>query len=297
VGCPLFVPGMRLSDIEGRPDYLVVGHVTKDLLPGGIAAGGTVTYSALTAQCLGLQAAIVTACAPEDDYLLDGARQAGVWVCSIEAPHTTTFRNIYDEQGQRTQIISAQASPIAYGDIPAAWRDAAIAHLGPVAQELDENMPGLLRECLLGITPQGWMRSWDAEGRVTHSAWPIAAALRGLPENGFLVLSIEDLGYAPDLIDAYVNLAPQVAITEGAGEATIYSNGRVVKAPAYRSESVDPTGAGDVFATALFVRYRETGDPEMAARFAHAAAAIAIEGPGTSAIPDRAAVEVRMRDA
>ncbi|HEX9987849.1 MAG TPA: PfkB family carbohydrate kinase [Chloroflexia bacterium] len=284
-----------MSDIEGRPDYLVVGHVTKDLLPGGIRAGGTASYSALAAQRLGLQAAIVTACARDDDYLLDEVRQAGVWVCSIEAPHTTTFRNIYDAQGHRTQIISAQASPIAYGDIPEAWRDVAIVHLGPVAQELDGNMPRLFKECLLGITPQGWMRSWDGEGRVTHSAWPIAAALRDLPENSFLVLSIEDLGYAPTLVDAYVNLAPQVAITEGAGEATIYSNGRAAKVPAYRSESVDPTGAGDVFATALFVRYRETGDPETAARFAHAAAAIAIEGAGTSAIPDRAGVEERMR--
>jgi sugar/nucleoside kinase (ribokinase family) len=284
---------MRLSDIEGRPDYLVVGHVTKDLLPGGreVAAGGTASYSALTAQRLGLQAAIVTTCAREDDYLLDEARQAGIWVCSIEAPHTTTFRNIYDAQGHRTQIISAQAGPITYEDIPEAWRGTAIVHLGPVAQELAENMPRLFCECLLGITPQGWMRSWDEEGRVTHSGWPIAAALQHLPENSFLVLSIEDLGYDPRLVDAYASLAPQVAITEGAGEATIYSNGRVAKVPAYRSASVDPTGAGDVFATALFVRYRETGDPELAVRFAHAAAAIAIEGPGTSAIPDRAAVE------
>ncbi|HYP41770.1 MAG TPA: PfkB family carbohydrate kinase [Chloroflexia bacterium] len=287
-----------MNNTERRPDYLVVGHVTKDLLPGGqgVTAGGTASYSALTAQRLGLRAAIVTACAREDDYLLDEARQAGIWVCSIEAPHTTTFRNIYDGRGHRTQIIGAQASPIAYGDIPEAWRGAAIVHLGPVAQELDENMPRLFRECLLGITPQGWLRSWDGEGRVTHSAWPITAALRDLPKNAFLVLSIEDLDYAPRLVDAYVKLAPQVAITEGAGEATIYSNGRVVKVPAYRSASIDPTGAGDVFATALFVRYKETGDPAVATRFAHAAAAIAIEGPGTSAIPDRAGVEGRMRD-
>lgn len=285
-----------MSNIEGRPDYLVVGHVAKDLLPGGrgVVAGGTVTYSALMAQRLGLQAAIVTACAREDDYLLNEAREAGVWVHPIYCAQTTTFRNIYDEHGYRTQIISAHANPIAYSDIPAMWRDAAIVHLGPVAQELDANMSRLFPECLLGITPQGWMRSWDAEGHVTHSAWPIAAALQDLPMNGFLVLSIEDLGYAPDLIDAYANLAPQVAITEGAGEATIYSNSSIVRVPAYRSESVDPTGAGDVFATALFVRYREIGDPELAARFAHAAAALAIEGPGTSATPDREAVERRM---
>jgi sugar/nucleoside kinase (ribokinase family) len=35
------------------------------------------------------------------------------------------------------------------------------------------------------------------------------------------------------------------------------------------------------------VRYHETGDPEESARFAHAAAACSIEGPGTEAIPTR----------
>ncbi|MBI3733145.1 MAG: hypothetical protein HY259_06765 [Chloroflexi bacterium] len=39
-------------------DYLVIGHITKDLLPGGgYAIGGTSTYSALSAQRLGLNTA------------------------------------------------------------------------------------------------------------------------------------------------------------------------------------------------------------------------------------------------
>jgi sugar/nucleoside kinase (ribokinase family) len=58
---------------------------------------------------------------------------------------------------------------------------------------------------------------------------------------------------------------------------------------------VDLTGAGDVFAAAFFVRYAEIDNPSEAARFAHAAAACAIEGQGTSAIADRRTVEGRMR--
>ena len=50
------------------PDYLVIGHVSKDLLPNGegARAGGTATYSALTAQKLGLQAGVITSLAEED---------------------------------------------------------------------------------------------------------------------------------------------------------------------------------------------------------------------------------------
>ena len=65
---------------------------------------------------------------------------------------------------------------------------------------------------------------------------------------------------------------------------------------ACQAEIVDPTGAGDVFAAALFVRYTETGDLVASARFAHAAAARSIEGRGTSAIPGREAIERKLKE-
>lgn len=293
--------------MEEPPDYLVIGHITKDLLPTGdsdgsgdsgytVQAGGTATYSALTAQRLGLQAAIVTACAPEDESLLEAVREAGVWVHAIPSAATTTFRNVYDNKGRRTQIISAQATGLEWGDVPYEWRGAQIVHLGPVAEDLPADMPVRFPYCLLGVTPQGWMRSWDAQGRVTQSAWPIAEALRALPPNAFLILSIEDLGYKQDLLDYYVRLAPLVAVTQSSGEALIFYANKRVAVPACPAVSIDPTGAGDVFATALLVSYKETGDPIQAARFAHAAAACVIEGAGIQAIPDRAAVLRRLAE-
>ncbi|MEO6458448.1 MAG: PfkB family carbohydrate kinase [Chloroflexia bacterium] len=287
---------MTTGPTPTKPDYLVLGHVTKDLAWEGDNAspGGTVMYSAITAQRLGLQAAIVTACAPQDDYLLDGARGEGIWVHRASSSSTTTFRNIYDDEGKRTQGIFAQATPIQLRDVPQEWLGAPIIHLGPVAQELPSNMAPHLRDCLLGITPQGWMRRWDNAGVVEHSAWPPPPALDHLPNNSFLVVSIEDLGYDPQLIDHYVKLAPLVAVTEAADGAHIYSGEENVIIPAFESNMVDATGAGDVFATALFIRYSETGNLEESARFAHAAAACAIEGVGTSTVPDRAAVENRI---
>jgi len=251
-------------------------------------------YSAITAQRLGLQAAIVTACAPQDDHLLDGARREGVWVHVASSPSTTTFRNVYD-QSKRTQYIFAQASTIYLEDVPRDWLSAPIIHLGPVAQELPSDMAPRLRDCLLGVTPQGWMRSWDNTGVVGHSTWPPPPELDHLPDNSFLVVSIEDLGYDPQLIDHYVKLAPLIAVTEAADGAHVHSVEESVVVPSFESNIIDATGAGDVFATALFIRYSETGNLEESARFAHAAAAYAIEGIGTSKVPDRATVEQRMR--
>ncbi len=291
-----------MTEQPSTPDYLVVGHISKDLLSTDAAytPGGTALYSALTAQRLGLQAAIVTAYAPEDDALLDIAREDGIWIHRVPSAQTTTFRNVYDDSGRRTQLLSAHASPLSYGNVPVGWWGAPIIHLGPVARELPQlslstdthfsSRP----ECLLGITPQGWMRSWDASGNVSQSALPISPALLDLPSNAFLVLSSEDLGYRPRMRARYAALAPLVVITQGAGEAYVYRQGRTSRVPALRVHSVDPTGAGDVFAAALFVRYRESGDLAVSVRFAHAAAACNMEGYGPSAVPRREDVERRL---
>ena len=55
-----------------RPDFLAIGHITRDLLPDGSwRLGGTVTYAALTAVRLGLRAAIVTSAPPDVLAALD----------------------------------------------------------------------------------------------------------------------------------------------------------------------------------------------------------------------------------
>jgi sugar/nucleoside kinase (ribokinase family) len=272
-----------------KPDYLAIGHVSKDVLADGRGvAGGTVTYSALTAQRLGLQAAVVTSCAPEDEHLLDVLIDDGVWVHVKRSSATTTFQNSYDEGGKRAQVLMAQAAPLSYDDVPELWRTARIVHLGPVAQELPSDLPAMFPGCLMGVTPQGWMRSWKREGRVKHSAWPVPEVLRNLPPGALLILSIEDLGHDEGLIEHYAGLASVMVMTQGSGDALVYVEGQqYARVPAHQARSVDPTGAGDVFATALLVRYSETGDLLAATRFAHAAAAHAIGGVGISAIPVR----------
>jgi ribokinase len=57
---------------------------------------------------------------------------------------------------------------------------------------------------------------------------------------------------------------------------------------------VDPTGAGDVYAAALFVRMAAGRGLAAAMSFAAAAAAIAVEGAGVCRLPAAAEVLARL---
>src|SRR5919198_6470432 len=73
-------------------DYLVVGHVTKDVVPEGFVLGGTVTFASLTARNLGRRAAVLTRSAPLTG--LAGDLQ-GIPLHVVPAAETTTFENFY----------------------------------------------------------------------------------------------------------------------------------------------------------------------------------------------------------
>jgi sugar/nucleoside kinase (ribokinase family) len=278
-----------------HPTYLAIGHISKDLLPdGGHLAGGTALYASLTAQRLGADAALVTTLAAGDGALIQSALTAGVSCVVNPSPATTTFENHYDGEFRR-QILHAQAAQIWPGDVPRAWRDAPIVHLGPIAQEMlcNATWATLFPNAIIGVTPQGWMRAWRSDGVVYPVPWVEAAAL--LPACHVLVVSQDDAAGNRALLDSYVKLAPLAIITAGSDPAGVYERGRLVaEVPALTAHPVDFTGAGDVFAAAFLVAYHETGDPRRAARFAHAAAAFAIEDEGTTGIPSRAAVEARL---
>jgi sugar/nucleoside kinase (ribokinase family) len=71
----------------------------------------------------------------------------------------------------------------------------------------------------------------------------------------------------------------------------VHRCGESFPVPARPTEQVDPTGAGDVFATAFLIRMFETGDPVVAVRFANIVASMSVEGIGMTRIPYRAEVD------
>jgi 1D-myo-inositol 3-kinase len=294
-----------------RPSYVVVGHITRDLLPSGDSRmGGTATYAAITAARLGYCVGVLTSARPDDvprqwlapaDTDTIGA-DGQIAITCVSSSYTTTFENIY-VKGQRRQIVRNVAAPLTTGDIPPDWRGADILHLGPVAAEVDEIGAswGSSGAGLLGLTPQGWMRRWDADGQVWPVEWqsaPAFAAMSG-PERvsggPIVVLSIEDMGHDWERVRCLAHQFALVVVTTGRLGASVFWRGTRHDVPAYATREVDLTGAGDVFAAAFFIRMHEGADPISAASFANAAASLAIQEPGLCGIPHRQDVERQVR--
>jgi sugar/nucleoside kinase (ribokinase family) len=265
-----------LRDIE-PVDYLAIGHVAHDITPDGWRLGGTAAYSALTARALGLRVGIVTASGPETSLaaLLD------IPVISIESPGSTTFENIYTPQG-RIQYLRGQATRIDFSHVPPAWRSASIIHLGPIANEMDATLPEGFSPALLGLTPQGWMRQWDSECRVSAAIWQGAGA--ALAQAAAVVISREDVNGNDELIEQMAQRTRILVVTESAAGAVLYWNGDRRRFPAPKVTEVDATGAGDVFAAAFFTRLLSTRDPWEATRFATLLASCSVTRPGLEGI-------------
>ena len=265
-------------------DYLVIGHVTDDLTPTGPRLGGTAAFSALTARALGLRVGVVTSASSAKSLAeLDGIR-----VVVIPSANNTTFENIYSPHG-RTQTLQHQAQPILLESVPEAWRTAPIIHLAPVAHEVDPIFAQRLSASLLGVTPQGWMRAWDESGRISPQPWESSADVGAYA--GAVVISREDVGGDEEIMEALAHQTRILAVTEGAAGSVLYWNGDRRRFGAPQVSEVDGTGAGDIYAAALFARLYTTRDPWEAARFATRLASYSVTRTGLSGIPTRSEIE------
>jgi hypothetical protein len=273
-------------------DFLVIGHVVEDLYDDDWRPGGAVVYAGLLAHRIGLNTKVLTSCAPDfpaSDVL------PGIEVHRVTSPETTQIRNVYTPAGRR-QWVPACAAGITGADLPSTWRTPAVALLGPVAGEVDPAIASLLSAGVLGIGAQGWLREIGSDGQVrpmeprnTDFAPLLAAA-------DAVFVSEEDLDpeVALDTVGSWAQRVPIVAFTHGDGGADVSFNGEWRHVAAFPAQTVDPTGAGDVFAAAFLIRYRETADAWEAARFASAAASCVVEDDGAAAAPMRPAIEDRL---
>lgn len=259
-------------------DYLVIGHITVDLSASGPVMGGSAAYAALTARAMGLRVGIVTVRA--DEIPLD--KLAGIPIIAGPAEYSSTFENVYTSGG-RVQYIRHVAPKIDFALVPEVWRRAKIIHLAPVAQEIDALLPANFSPALLGLTPQGWMRTWDETGRVHPCAW--SNSDEALTQAGAVVFSLEDVARDENVIEPMAHLARILAITEAADGVRLFWNGDSRRFRPPLTDEVDPTGAGDVFSAAFFARLLNTRDPWEAARFANRMAAISVTRPGMAGVP------------
>jgi len=266
------------------PDFLVIGHVVKDVSDGGWRPGGTVTYAATQAARLGLGVGVVTRASADVDL---SAHLPGICVHRTLSGETTTFENRY-EQGTREQHVWTRGSAIEAEDVPRECRGARIVLLGPVLGEVAPGLAKLFPGALVGFCAQGWLRDVRPDGLVVRRRWDASQSVHGAH---VVVVSDEDLEDDEDALEQWRRETSIVVVTGGKGGARVYDEGRWRRIGAFPHEEVDPTGAGDVFATAFVIALDETKSVASAARFAAAAAGLSIEAEGTAKVATREEIE------
>ncbi len=259
-------------------DFLILGHLTKDLTSDGYRLGGTAAYAGLTAARLGRRVALVTSCGED----LDLSPLSEVTLQCKPSDQSTTFVNLY-RAGSRSQRVEAQAMPLTLEDIPPAWRQVPVVLLGPVLDEVDPGLLEAFQHSFVALTPQGWLRRMDEQGKVSLAPWVEIA--RHLPRAKAVILSMEDLAgdeAAPAAIARHCGL---LVVTDGRAGARLFVGGIERRIPAPEAEEVDPTGAGDIFA-AVFLHALQAGhDPRQACEMANAIAARSVQRRGLDGVP------------
>jgi sugar/nucleoside kinase (ribokinase family) len=273
----------------GTPDVVVIGHIARDLLPdGSFRLGGTAFYAAVAASRLGLRTAVYTAVRPDLDLSYLKAQAGELTIVFQSSSGNTIFENRY-RAGKRQQFLLSRARVLSMEDLPAEWLSAPLVLLGPIAQELSPNWVQSFSSVVVGACLQGWLRTWNSHHQVAFAPWP--GASRWLAQFSVAFLSEEDIRDEPTLAEKYAERCPLLVLTRGEQGAVLYQRAQPTVVAPFPVHEVDPTGAGDVFATAFLVRLAEGAPPVTAARFAAAAAALSVRGEGGAFIPYREDVE------
>ena len=270
---------MSFQSEKSSPDYLVIGHITRDLVEGGSRPGGTVLYSGITAQRMGLHVAMFTSC-PVD---LLPEELEGFDLINQPTENITTFKNLYSASG-REQYLVEKAQDLDISLVPENLKKAKIVQLGPVAGEINPEFDQQLLSSSICYSLQGWLRDWDENGKI-H---PISPGDFNLPEGKKTAafLSIEDLGKNRETIDQLRKDFPFLVLTKGYEGAEIFLSEEIFTITAKPAIEKDPTGAGDIFAAAFMIYWvlRKKSIVE-SAELASKLAAISVTRPGLEGIP------------
>jgi sugar/nucleoside kinase (ribokinase family) len=275
-------------------DLVSIGHAARDEFEGDPEwrIGGTATYAAAAAACLGDRVALLTRVGPKErDRLAVRCRELGIQLHALESSVTTTFSFRYVD-GRRRLRLKARAKSIGAGAIPTALHETRSVVLASIAHEIEPSVFDVYGGVPRVLAAQGYLRSWDADGTVRRRDWNEAHEV--LDRVSVAVVSEEDIEGDFDLARGWARTAP-VIVTIAERGAIVLRGGREVEIGGFPAdEVVDQTGAGDAFCAGLALALAEGDDLEEAARFANAVASFAVEGVGTIALATRQQVEARM---
>lgn len=257
-----------------KRDYLLCGHFAKDLKLRGFSLGGSVFYSGACARSLGFVVKVFTSFGSDLEKKVTNTEFE---VYRIPSFNSTTFKNVYDQDGKRSQFLSSLASPLDSSKISKEWLNASIVQIAPIADEIKEGLIDHFKNksSLIGVVLQGWLRDCRPGKKVSFFPWKNYRKV--LSKANVAFLSEEDVRGHEGVIKEFSDFSPLLVLTQGKRGCTVFNRGKAQKFPASKIKENDPTGAGDVFAAAFLVEFKRTKNSNLAAEFANLIASRLVE--------------------
>jgi len=275
-----------VNETTTPPEFLALGHLSFDVHVDGEGnrsepvPGGAVSYTALTASALGLSpVTLISAAADDYPRSLLGSLCAST---ILPSPATTVFEDNYDlgYREQRLLQTAQKLTPVESKDPH--QRRPNLLMVCPLLEEVPLDCRQWFEPEFSCLIPQGWFRTVDETGLIGHRE-PDVSGIAGPWD--VIVLSVDEAKTSRDH-RLWREICDILVVTRGERGAVVYQGGRETAIPALQSaNAIDTTGAGDIWATAFCVRYRETGDLHESGNFAAAAAAICVSRQGLKGVP------------
>jgi len=274
-----------------------------------MGCGGDTSNAAVAAARLGARAAYMNAVGADafGDVLLAMWAREGVdarHVRRVEGGATGIYFVTHGSQGHAFTYRRAgsAASLIAPADIASGTIAATrVLHVSGISQAISNSAADAVFAAVEAARAAGTAVSYDPNFRA--ALWPLPRAravieataaladilLPGL-EDARALTGLDDPGR---IADHYLKRgAKVVALTLGAEGAFVATPTERLAIPPHSVPLVDATGAGDTFDGAFLAELARGADPFAAARFANAAAALAVQGYGAiEPMPRRGQVE------
>lgn len=271
--------------------FFSVGHVTKDILADETQLGGSSLYAALCAKNLGYESTMLTSVDEETAELLS---KVGVESLVQLGLSTTTFRHHYELGGKRTSLCLSQGDSLSLADIQS-WKLEGndILMVCPNMHEIGIQDIATYIQIPFALLPQGWFRKVEPDQTVVHGA---NRGKRLKLEVSLVVVSEEDVSGDEQGWSWCKERSVVAVMTRGENSILLFHEGREheIPLPVYVTDA-NPTGAGDVFSTAMYVAMKEGVHPKDAASLGCAAAAFKVKTKTRFEFPTRTDIFANMK--
>lgn len=271
----------------------------------GRILSGCSTNACLASKRLGLErVGLVGSVGPDyaDRFREDMSKYGIEARVDASSRETGGFHLVYDSRGDRTLDVLGVAGSISKNSFPDEFLQSKFTLIGPILGEVDLSLIEFLRSSTssrLFLDPQGLVRSIGSDKRVIHEC--NVGGFRKIvnlvdfvkpnePESVTITHEVDPLMALRQLSQ----MGARVPIITLAERGSLLLDGnRLHRIPAYPTEAVDPTGAGDVYGGSFIAEYQRCGDLVESALFASAAASIMVEQVGPDFRMVRKEVEER----